>query len=93
MAGSDSNYQVVYRGESLTNCAPGGLVFFQRLKENCGGFWSGRTYDGVFWLEISAPVSLSQNLLYLQAIENPVSIDMKITAPDNNLPSFLTFCR
>lgn len=50
MAGSDSNYQVVYRGESLTDYAPGGLVFFQRPKENGGGFWLGRTYDGVFGL-------------------------------------------
>lgn len=38
MAGSDSNYQVVYRGESLTDYAPGELVFFQRPKENGGGF-------------------------------------------------------
>lgn len=51
MAGSDSNYQVVYRGESLTNYVPGGLVFFQRPKENGGGFWLGRTFDGVFGLK------------------------------------------
>lgn len=88
MAGSDSNYQVVYRGESLTDYAPGGLVFFQRPKKNCGGFWLGRTYDGVFWLEISAPVSLSQGLLYLQAMKNPVLVDREYTPPDNNLPLF-----
>lgn len=85
MAGSDSNYQVVYRGESLTNYALGGLVFFQRPKENGGGFWLGRTYDGVFWFEISAPVSLSQGLLYLQAMKNSVLVDTKFTPPDNNL--------
>lgn len=85
MAGSDSNYQVVYRGESLTDYALGGLVFFQRPKENGGGFWLGRTYDGVFWFEISAPVSLSQGLLYLQAMKNSVLVDTKFTPPDNNL--------
>ena len=52
MAGSDANYQVVYRGESLTDYAPGGLVFFQRPKENGGSFWLGRTFDGIFWFEI-----------------------------------------
>lgn len=88
MAGSDSNFQVVYRGENLTDYAPGGLVFFQRPKENGGGFWLGRTYDGVFCLEISAPVSLSQGLLYLQALQNPVPVDTKIIEPDNNLPLF-----
>jgi hypothetical protein len=88
MAGNDSNYQVVYRGESLTDYAPGGLVFFQRPKENGGGFWLGRTYDDVFRLEISAPVSLSQGLLYLQALQNPVPVDTKIIEPDNNLPMF-----
>ncbi|RAH29140.1 hypothetical protein [Pantoea agglomerans] len=88
MAGSDSNYQVVYRGESLTDYAPGGLVFFQRPKENGGGFWLGRTYDGVFWLEISAPVSLSQGLFYLQAMKNSVQVETKFTPPDNNLSLF-----
>ena len=88
MAGSDSNYQVVYRGESLTDYAPGGLVFFQRPKENGGGFWLGRTYDGVFWIEISAPVSLSQGLLYLQVLTNSVTADRKISEPDNNRALF-----
>lgn len=88
MAGSDSNYQVVYRGESLTDYAPGGLVFFQRPKENGGGFWLGRTYDGVFWLEISAPVSLSQGLLHLQAMNYSVQVDREHTPPDNNLSLF-----
>jgi len=88
MAGSDSNFQVVYRGEILTDYAPGEWVFFQRPKENGGGFWLGRTYDGVFWLEISSPVSLSQGLLYLQAMKNSVSADVKPTAPDKNLSLF-----
>jgi len=88
MAGSDSNYQVVYRGESLTDYAPGGLVFFQRPKENGGGFWLGRTYDGVFWLEILAPVSLSQGILYLQAVKNSVPADVKYISLDNNLSLF-----
>lgn len=41
MAGSDSNFQVVYRSESLTDYAPGELVFFQQPKDNGGGFWLG----------------------------------------------------
>lgn len=88
MAGSDSNYQVVYRGESLTDYTPGGLVFFQRPKENGGGFWLGRTHDGVFWLEISTPVSLSQGLLYLQELKNHIQVDLSSIAPDDNLPLF-----
>ena len=88
MAGSDSNYQVVYRGESLTDYAPGGLVFFQRPKENGGGFWLGRTYDVVFLLEIPAPVSLSQGLLYLQAVKNSAAADVKYISLDNNLSLF-----
>jgi len=64
------------------------LVFFQRSKENGGGFWLGRTFDGVFWLKISAPVSLSQGLLYLQALQNAVPVDTKIIEPANNLPLF-----
>lgn len=88
MAGSDANYQVVYRGESLTDYAPGGLVFFQRPKENGGCFWLGRTFEGIFWFEIHEPVSLSQGLIYLQGLKNPVPIDRKITQPDNNLSLF-----
>ncbi|MEN4976113.1 hypothetical protein ABEH62_19870 [Pantoea eucalypti] len=88
MAGSDSNFQVVCRGENLTDYAPGGVVFFQRPKENGDGFWLGLTYNGVLWLGISAPVSLSQGLLYLQALNNPVTVVPKITEPDNNLPLF-----
>lgn len=88
MAGSDSNYQVVYRGESLTNYVPGGLVFFQRPKENGGGFWLGRTFDGVFWFEIYEPVSLSQGLVYLQELKNSVPTDVKPLQEDNNLTLF-----
>lgn len=37
MGGKDSNYQIVYRGETLNNFVPGGYVFFQRLKKYGGG--------------------------------------------------------
>jgi len=53
MGGKDSNYQVVYRGETLEHYKPGGWVFFQRLKEYGGGYWLGRTYEDCFWLELS----------------------------------------
>ncbi len=36
MGGKDSNFKVVYRGETLQNFIDGGWVFFQRPKE-CGG--------------------------------------------------------
>jgi len=38
MAESNSIYQVVYRGESLTDYARRGLFFFQQPTENRGGF-------------------------------------------------------
>lgn len=41
MGGSDSNYQVIYRGESLENFREGEWVFFQRAKEFGGGYWFG----------------------------------------------------
>lgn len=88
MAGSDANYQIVYRGESLTDYVPGGLVFFQRPKENGGGFWLGRTLDGIFWFEIYEPVSLSQGLIYLQELKNFAPTDAKSSQEDNNLPLF-----
>lgn len=65
MAKRDENYQIVYRGESLTSYVPGGWVFFQRPKECGGGYWLGRTFEGVFMLEFEAPVSLSQGILFL----------------------------
>lgn len=47
MAGKDTNYQIVYRGDYLEYFHSGGWVFFQRPKEAGGGFWLGRTYDFV----------------------------------------------
>lgn len=88
MAGSDANYQVVYRGESLTDYKPGGLVFFQRPKESGGGFWLGRTFDGIFSFEIYQPVSLSQGLIYLQGLNNSAPKDAKPSQEDNNLTLF-----
>ncbi|ASO23507.1 hypothetical protein IHB14_000197 [Salmonella enterica] len=61
----DQNYQIVYRGEELKVYIPGGLVFFQRPKECGGGYWLGRTYDGLFWLELELPTSLHDGLIYL----------------------------
>ena len=43
----DSNYQIVYRGETLQNFKPGQYVFFQRLKEYGGGYWLGRTHEDI----------------------------------------------
>ena len=65
MGAPDANYQVVYRGEVLLNYVPGGWVFFQRSREFGGGYWLGKTFDGVFKLEFDRPVSLSEGILYL----------------------------
>lgn len=63
--GNDTNYQVVYRGEALPHYIPGGWVFFQRPKECGGGFWLGKTFDGLFMLEMDRPVSLHDGLCYI----------------------------
>ncbi len=44
MGGRDSNYQVIYRGESLENFREGEWVFFQRAKEYGGGLCFGPIY-------------------------------------------------
>lgn len=68
MAGSDTNYQIVYRGDCLECFDSGGWVFFQRPKEAGGGFWLGRTYDFVFMIELPCPVSLREGIIYLQQL-------------------------
>lgn len=70
MGGKDSNYSVVYRGETLDNFIEGKWVFFQRSKESGGGFWFGRTFRDCFWLEFERPTSLREGLLYLLALES-----------------------
>lgn len=63
--GKDTNYQVVYRGETLQHYIPGGWVLFQRRKEVGGGYWLGKTFDGLFMLEMVHPVSLHDGLCYI----------------------------
>ncbi|CAH3363699.1 hypothetical protein [Klebsiella pneumoniae] len=65
MGSKDSNYQVVYRYEPLMKYIPGGWVLFQRPKSCGGGFWLGKTYDGVFMFELDRPVSLSEGVKYI----------------------------
>ncbi|WP_194391741.1 hypothetical protein [Klebsiella variicola] len=65
MGSKDSNYQVVYRYEPLMKYVPGGWVLFQRPKSCGGGFWLGKTYDGVFMFELDRPVPLSEGVKYI----------------------------
>lgn len=70
MAGTDTNYQIVYRGESLPRFREGEWVFFQRKKEHGGGYWFGRTMSHCFWLEFEKPTSLSEGIKYLIALND-----------------------
>ncbi|NCH73286.1 ABC transporter ATP-binding protein [Cronobacter dublinensis] len=63
MGKKDNGYQVVYRGEALPRYVSGGQAFFQRPKECGGGYWLGRTSDGVFMFEIPRPVTPNQGRL------------------------------
>ncbi len=65
MGTKEHNCQIVYRGESLPRYIPGGWVLFQRMKQYGGGFWLGKTFDGVFMLELEYPVSLHDGLVYI----------------------------
>lgn len=78
MANTDSNYQIVYRGDCLEHFFPGGWVFFQRLKEYGGGYWMGQTFEDCFIFGIERPVSLNEGLRYLlimDAISNQPEFD------------------
>ena len=68
MATPENNYQVVYRGEYLENFKPGGWVFFQRAKEHGGGYWLGRTYEGVFIIEYEKPTSLYDGIGFVMMV-------------------------
>ncbi|WNI83142.1 hypothetical protein [Enterobacter ludwigii] len=70
MGAKDSNYQIVYRGQTLDVYRPGGWVFFQRPKECGGGYWLGRTYDDVFMIEYERPVSLNEGMRYLILVDD-----------------------
>lgn len=79
MGGKDNNYQVVYRGELLPHYVPGGWVMFQRPKTCGGGYWLGKTYDGVFMFELDRPVSLGDGIEFImlssQVTENYMEFD------------------
>ena len=69
--GSDLNYDVVYRGETLAMkyIRAGRAVFFQRPLSCGGGYWLVRTYRDCFVLEpeMPVPMSLRQGIEYLLA--------------------------
>lgn len=85
MGMKDSNYQIVYRGETLTHYIPGGWVFFQRPKDCGGGYWLGRTYDDVFIIEYEQPTSLRAGLNFLIHLSN---VESNSNDFDENLSLF-----
>lgn len=92
MATPENNYQVVYRGEYLKNFKPGGWVFFQRAKKYGGGYWLGRTYEGVFIIEYEKPISLYDGIGYIMLVtemekKNDFE-DISFDEPDNQLQLF-----
>lgn len=66
--GRDSNFDIVYRGETRDWIPPGRYVFFQRRKEHGGGFWLGQVYDDWFSFVVEEPVSLRYGIEMLQTI-------------------------
>lgn len=86
MGGKDSNYDVVYRGETRRHIRPGTYVFFQRLKEHGGGYWLGQAYDGCFGFVIERPVSLRYGMQMLQTIAGQEKDIMKF---DDSLDNFI----
>ncbi|MBK0089442.1 hypothetical protein [Erwinia sp. S59] len=81
MAKSPDKFQIIYRGEMLTYYKPGEWVFFQRAKENGGGYWLGKTFDFVFMLEMPHPVSIAQGLKFMS--EQEVSATVKPDSADD----------
>ncbi|QDY44494.1 hypothetical protein [Candidatus Pantoea soli] len=73
MGGKELNFQIVYRGESLGRFINGGWVLFQRSKQSGGGYWLGRTYDGVFIIELERPTSLHEGIKYLMLVDKVAS--------------------
>lgn len=86
MGGKDSNFDVVYRGETRDWIKPGTYVFFQRLKEHGGGYWLGQVYEGWFGFVNEKPVSLMQGMEILQTIAGQRKDIMKF---DDSLDNFM----
>ncbi|MGX9275933.1 hypothetical protein ACWXWK_23070 [Pantoea ananatis] len=43
MGGKDSFYRIVYHGQVLEHYKEGEFIFFQRAKEQGGGYWLGES--------------------------------------------------
>lgn len=74
MGKADSNYIVVYRGDTVDYIAPGTWVFFQRPLHCGGGYWLGRAYDDVFIIEYERPTSLYDGIRFIM-MANGVNLD------------------
>lgn len=86
MGSKNSNYDVVYRGETRDYIRPGMYVFFQRLKEHGGGYWLGQAYDNWFGFVVERPVSLREGMTLLVMIGDQKNDIMKF---DDSLDNFM----
>ncbi|MFB4362590.1 hypothetical protein RAC65_18250 [Pantoea sp. BS_8] len=65
MGGKDSFYRIVYHGQVLEHYKQGEFIFFQRAKEQGGGYWLGQTFDGVFVFTLPHPTKFWDGWEYL----------------------------
>lgn len=87
MGGRDSEFQVVYRGETLPYFRPGGWVMFQRSRESGGGFWLGQTFENAFIFGRPFPLAYREALLLATDFTRG-KVEAPESEPDDQLPLF-----
>jgi len=87
MGGRDSEFQVVYRGETLPYFCPGGWVMFQRSRESGGGFWLGQTFENAFIFGRPFPLTYREALLLVMDFTRR-KVEVPESEPDDQLPLF-----
>lgn len=87
MGGRDSEFQVVYCGESLPYFRSGGWVMFQRSRECGGGFWLGQTFENTFIFGRPFPLTYREALLLATDFTRR-KVEVPESEPDDQLPLF-----